>query len=525
MPEFAGTALVLSGPGARAFESFDLPPTTVMRRLLVLALLLAPSAVVAQITPDEYAGRRQRLIKAVGSAVIVTFGAPEPRHDYQEFVQGPRFRYLTGYIEPDAVLIIAGGTEPSKSFLFVHPRDPATEVWSGKRFGPEGASRETGMTGRLLSEFPAVLDSIARAAQPVMLVSDAPGENADNPDHERLTTLLGDRARPRHIGDVVDQLRGQKSEAELDLIRKAVAITERAHREVLSLIAPGMREFEVEALIEYTFRRNGADRPAFASIVGSGPNATTLHYNAADRLMQDGDVLVMDIGASYRGYAADVTRTVPVNGTFSPEQRAIYQIVRGAQAAAEKEATVGADALRMNRAAVQAIATGLAELGLIESPDATYDCEEGGEVGECPQYRLYYMHGLGHGIGLEVHDPEQYYFTRRIDRGSAFTIEPGIYVREHVLETLRDTPRNQRLASSIREAVARYANIGIRIEDDYIVTDQGVEWISRAPREIDEIEAAMKEPYTGPAPRDSTMVNWYRATEPAPALPDSSGVR
>jgi Xaa-Pro aminopeptidase len=522
VPECAGTALVLSGHIAR-LQSFDLGLD--MRRLLALILLLAPASAVAQITADEYAGRRQRLMEAAGPGAIVAFGAPEPRHDYLEFDQGPRFRYLTGYIEPDAVLILVGGGQSVVSFLFVHPRDPGTEVWSGKRFGPDGATRATGMTGRLLEEFPTVLDSIAKAGRPLMLVSDAAGEGAENEDFQRLTNLLGSGIRVRDVSGIVDQLRGTKSIAELDLIRKAVTITEQAHREVLSLIEPGMREFEVEALIEYTFRRNGADRPAFASIVGSGPNSTTLHYNANDRLMQDGEVLVMDIGASYRGYAADVTRTVPVNGKFTPEQREIYQIVRAAQAAAEKELAVGADALRMNQAAVRELATGLARLGLIESPDATYDCEEGGEVGECPQYRLYYMHGLGHGIGLEVHDPEQYYFTRRIDRGSAFTIEPGIYVREHLLETLRDTPRNRRLASAIRDAVARYANIGVRIEDDYLVTDKGVEWISRAPREIEEIEAAMSKQYTGLAARKLDWVDWYRATEPPPALPDSSGVR
>ena len=493
-------------------------PAPRMRRALLLLLLL-PLAAGAQIAPDEYAARRRALAAEAGEAVIVAFGQPEPRHDYLEFFQGSRFQYLTGYREPGAILIVMSGSTSAPSLLFVHPRDPATEVWSGTRFGPEGASRATGIPARPLADFPAVLDSLLRTGRPIALVTDAAGEDSD-PDRARLTTMVGARAaNATDLGEAVDRLRGRKSPAELELIRKAVAITVAAHRDVLRLIQPGMNEFEVEALIEYTFRRNGADRPAFASIVGSGPNATTLHYNANDRFMAAGDMLVMDVGASYRGYAADVTRTVPVSGTFTPEQRAIYQIVRDAQAAAEREAKVGAEAVAMMRAATTTLAAGLARLGLIQSPDATFDCATNVAIAECPQLQLFYMHGLGHGIGLDVHDPEQYYFTRRIEPGSAFTIEPGIYVREHVLETLPDTPRNRQIASALRAAVATYANIGVRIEDDYIVTASGVEWISRAPREIAEIESAMREPYAGPSARDAGSVDWYRSTAPAAALP------
>jgi Xaa-Pro aminopeptidase len=222
----------------------------------------------------------------------------------------------------------------------------------------------------------------------------------------------------------------------------------------------------------------------------------------------------MDIGASYRGYSADVTRTIPVNGTFTADQRAIYQLVRDAQAAAERQARPGARAQTMVDSSSLVVARGLARLGLIERADATYDCEEGGQRGECPQASLFYMHGLGHGIGLDVHDPEQYYFTGTIAEGSAFTIEPGVYVRENLLDILPATPRNRALIERIRPAVERYRNIGVRIEDDYIVTAQGVEWISRAPREIDEIEAAMREPWNGPAPRRPELVEWYRATAP-----------
>jgi len=294
------------------------------------------------------------------------------------------------------------------------------------------------------------------------------------------------------------------------LIRQAVDITVLAQREAMAAIEPGMNEFEIQALIEYTFRRNGADRPSFSTIVGSGPNSTTLHYNVDDRFIEPNDVIVMDIGASYKGYAADVTRTVPANGKFSPPQRAVYEIVRAAQAAAERQAKLGASARLMTDSSSAVLAAGLAKLGLIEAPPATYDCVVGDTPRKCPQYRLYYMHGIGHGIGLEVHDPDQFYFTQQIAPGSAFTIEPGIYVREHVLDEMPDTPGNRAIAAKLRAAVATYRNIGIRIEDDYIATDKGVEWISRAPREIDEIEAAMRGSYAGPPKRDPALVEKYK---------------
>ena len=208
--------------------------------------------------------------------------------------------------------------------------------------------------------------------------------------------------------------------------------------------------------------------------------------------MKAGEVVVMDIGASYRGYAADVTRTVPVSGVYTPAMRDVYQIVRDAQAAAERQATLGALAKSMSDSAVVVIAAGLARIGLIESATATYDCGMGTQVQSCPQYKLYYMHGLGHGIGLDVHDPEQFYLTGKIEPGSAFTIEPGIYVRGNLIDILSDTPKNRLLKSRIADAVKKYANVGVRIEDDYLADENGVEWVSKAPREIPEIEALMR---------------------------------
>jgi Xaa-Pro aminopeptidase len=408
------------------------------------------------------------------------------------------------------------------STLFVLPRNPAAEVWSGRRLGTEGAAGATGLATRERRALEPALDSLLSGAAVLHVV----GELGGVPP-ERLTTALLATGRltpdaqvvlalrQRHPSlriasatGIVRQLRGTKSAAEMALIRQAVEITVAAHREAMALVEPGMNEFEAQALIEYTFRRNGADRPAFASIVGSGPNSTILHYNRDDRFMRAGETVVIDVGASYHGYAADVTRTLPVSGSFSPAQREIYALVRSAQAAAEREARPGAPHAAMTMAASATLAAGLARLGLIESPDATYDCDAGGDA-QCPQLGLFYMHGLGHGIGLEVHDPDAAELSGVLGVGSAFTIEPGVYVRENVLEILPDTPRNRRLVAALRPAVERYRNIGVRIEDDYLITDRGLEWISRAPRELDEVEAAMRTPFAAPARRDSARVNAY----------------
>jgi Xaa-Pro aminopeptidase len=278
-----------------------------------------------------------------------------------------------------------------------------------------------------------------------------------------------------------------------------------AHRDAMRLIEPGMNEFEAQALIEYTFRRYGSDRPGFATIIGSGPNSTTLHYNANDRFMNAGEVVVMDIGAAFRGYSADVTRTVPVSGTFTPEQRAIYQIVRDAQTAAEGAAKPGGTRQALAIAASKVLAEGLTRLGLIESAGATYQCGDTDQQ-RCSQLSLFYMHGLGHDIGLDVHDPT----STNLTVGSAFTIEPGLYVRANTLDIVPDVPANRSLRDLLRSRLERYRNIGVRIEDDYFVTERGLEWVSRAPREIAEIEALMKGPFGGPAPRDAAKVEWYR---------------
>ncbi len=491
---------------------------------LALWALLAPTGLAAQ-AQQEYAGRRADLAARLPDGVFVALGGREPAQDYVSFEQTPSFYYLTGFREPDAaLLLIKQGGAVRSATIFVQPRQPNREVWTGSRVGVDAIGTLTGIRGRAAHELPRVLDSLAAAGLPFTVVGDLSprGSDEDGATGSLRTSdeQLFDQLRRKHpafkltaVNDIVEQLRGRKSSAELTQIRNAVDITVRAQKEAMPAVKPGINEFEIQALIEYTFRRNGADRPSFSTIVGSGPNSTTLHYNRDDRFIESGDLVVMDVGASFKGYAADVTRTVPASGTFTSQQRAVYQIVRDAQAAAERQATLGNAARLMTDSSNAVLAAGLARLGLIESPNATYDCSAGAQPRPCAQFRLYYMHGLGHGIGLEVHDHEQFYDTGRIQPGSAFTIEPGIYVREHLLDEIPDTPRNREFASRVRNAVTTYGNIGVRIEDDYIATTNGVEWLSQgAPREIVEIEALMKQGSTGVAARDEFRVEKYRMT-------------
>ena len=482
----------------------------------ISVLSISPAFIQAQVPSTEYANRRAALAQKLGNGILVALGNPEPEEDFISFNQNSNFRYLTSFNEPEAalVMVIRNGAIAGTPMLFVQPSDPGREVWTGHRLGIPGVKTNLGMEGRAFTTLAKVVDSLA-AAQPSATLFTVGNIDTDDSMLTRDEQVVAgftkgsNRLEVKSANGEVANLRRIKTPAELDLIRRAVNITVGAQRDAMRLIAPGMNEFEVQALIEYDFRRNGADRPSFSTIVGSGPNSTTLHYNADDRFIDANDMIVMDIGASYRGYAADVTRTVPANGTFSDAQRDIYSAVRAAQAAAEAAAKVNVAGRALSEAANASLDASLAKLGLIESPGATYECSPGRE---CAQRSLYYMHSLGHGIGLDVHDPGAASGTAPLVPGSAFTIEPGIYVRANLLDIIPNTPKNQALIAKIRPAVQKYANIGVRIEDDYIVTDSGVEWISRAPRELNEVEAIMKETWNGPSPRDPATVEAYRST-------------
>jgi Xaa-Pro aminopeptidase len=483
-----------------------------LKAFIVALAFAVTNAANAQIPSSDYAARRAALAQRIQNGVIVALGSPEPEEDFISFNQNSRFQYLTGFNEPNSALlmVVKNGAISGTPILFVEPSDPAREVWTGHRLGIPGVQTTLNMEGRDFATLKTVVDSVMSANSGAVLYAvgnfGQPGSLKTRDD--QIVAAFANPAFKNASADVA-ALRSIKTPAELDLIRRAVNITVGAQKDAMRAIEPEMNEFEIQALIEYDFRRNGADRPSFSTIVGSGPNSTTLHYNADDRFIQPNDMIVMDIGASYRGYAADVTRSVPANGTFSPAQRDIYSAVRAAQAAGESAARANQPGTLLSAAANASLDSSLAKLGLIEAPGATYDCES---PQPCSQRSLYYMHSLGHGIGLDVHDPGGAAGRVPIVPGSAFTIEPGIYVRANLLEIIPNTPKNQAMIAKIRPAVQKYANIGVRIEDDYIMNANGIEWISRAPREINEVEAMMKEKWTGPSPRDAATVEAYRTT-------------
>lgn len=490
--------------------------------LAALACLPAVSPALqdpAPIPAREYAARRSAVADAMEDGLLLVLGAPEPAADYLPFVQRADFRYLTGIMEPGAALLMEKRGSRVEELLFVLSRDPAREVWEGRRLGAEGAQALTGMPSASADRLAPELEARLSALGTLYTIGGAPPDQGSGAfldrEQQMVAELLKQHAglSARDLTPVLAGLRARKSPSEIDLIRRAVHITVLAHQEAMRATAPELNEFEVQALIEYTFRRNGAERPGFSSIVGSGPNSTTLHYNANDRFMGAGEVLLMDIGASYRGYTADLTRTIPVDGTYSPRQREIYGIVLDAMKAAEEALRPGATWAQLNAAAENVMARGLAGLGLIDAPDATYACGSPRFGAVCPQVRLYYMHGLGHGIGLDVHDPDAS-SSGPFTAGSIFTIEPGLYVRDDALDHLPDTPGNRSMIQRLRPVLEGYAGIGVRVEDNYLVTGDGFERLSAgAPREMEEVEALMRETGRVGAPRSPEVVEWYRKTE------------
>jgi Xaa-Pro aminopeptidase len=467
---------------------------------LVLFAFLPLRSSQAQISTPEYAARRDAFAARVGNGVVIAFGAREPVDDMALFRQLPGFHYLTGFHEVDAALLMTvRNGKVAEAMLYAPARDARMQLYNG--FLPESAAvvRTHGLGLRDLKHLRPALAARQAEGLPVLSLHDVATRDAMSDSLTRgARFLVGISHRNAH--PILDSLRVVKSPAEMALLRKAVDITMQGFAEALKVIEPGKSEAVVQSTAEHTWRLLGAEGPAYGGIVGSGPNSTSYHYRANNRIMQAGDVVVMDMGAMYQGYTADVTRTAPVSGRWTPEQRAIYDIVLAAHDSAARVTRAGVR-VQVGDSVVRAVeARGLARLGLIESPDATFDPPWANAQAcarrplSCKQVYLFMAHGLGHGIGLEVHDAGGYSYspTGYFQAGEVFTIEPGIYISMQLLDMLPDTPKNRAFIARVRPVVERYNNIGIRIEDDYIVTPNGLEWLSRGPRTADEIEAAMR---------------------------------
>jgi Xaa-Pro aminopeptidase len=480
-----------------------------LRRAALLAMLVAAPAiaqtVAAQtISAAEFAARRDSLAARIDSGVVVAYGGRTLVHDFGTFFQLPAFHYLTSLTEPDAAFVMVVRQKKGQSTLFLAPTSVRMAFFYGKRVDSAGSKAATGIQGRPIASLPAVLDSLATSGLPFYTLADF--ESADFARADTLTrgqvAIRGISAKHpglvvRDAHEIVAQLRARKTPAEIALIRKAAEISAEGHRAAM-LVADPRHEYELRAALEYTFTRLGAERPAYGSIVGAGANGTQLHYMKDMGPARLGDVVVIDAAAEYRGYAADVTRTIPVSGTYTTEQRQIYQLVRDAQEAAERNAKPGLKASAAQDSSVVVRVKGLAALGLTQGADSTFDppwrvnCEQ--QRSACLQSNLWMMHGISHGLGLEVHDPYQGEFgdgTYKV--GDAFVLEPGLYISSRTLDALPDTPKNRAFIAAVKNTVKKYENTAVRIEDSYVITEKGLERISAGvPREIAEIEALMK---------------------------------
>jgi Xaa-Pro aminopeptidase len=423
--------------------------------------------------------RRRRLAESMASGVLVIATAPEvPRNrdSHFPFRFDSYFHYLSGFAEPEAVLVLVAGAAP-RSLLFCREKDVDREIWDGFRFGPEAARAtfafdETYPIDRLDEEIPKLIENQAalhycigqdsawdsRVLGWLRTVREKGRAGVRAPDR-----LLDARAR-------LDEMRLFKDETELDCMRRAASISADAHCRAMAATRPGRHEYEIEAELIYAFRRAGAEAPAYPSIVASGANACVLHYIANDQPLVDGDLLLIDAGAEFSGYAADITRTFPVNGRFTGAQREVYEIVLAAQAAAIAAVRPGNTWNAPHEAALRVLTQGMLDLKLLAG-------EIDGLI-EQEAYKRFYMHRTGHWLGMDVHDVGDYKLDgdwRALQPGMTLTVEPGFYIRP---------------AADVPEALH---NIGVRIEDDVLVTQAGAEVLTQAaPKTVSAIEEIMR---------------------------------
>ncbi len=430
---------------------------------------------------DEFARRRAQLMKMIGKgAIAILPTAPERVRNndvHYHYRADSDFFYLTGFGEPESVAVLIPGRPQGEYILFVRDRDPARETWDGRRAGPEGATRDYGADDAfpitdIDDILPGLLETCGRVYYTMGLHSEF--------DHRVIGWVNQLKARARTgvqppqefvaLDHVLHDMRLFKSRAELDSMRKAGRIAAAAHVRAMQFTRPGRMEYEVMAELLHEFRRHNADT-SYHPIVGGGANGCILHYHENDAPLQDGELLLIDAGCEYELYASDITRTFPISGRFSPEQRAVYEVVLEAQHAAFAKIGPGHHWNEAHDAAVRVITQGLVKLGLLK--------------GKVPKlikdgaYRTFFMHRTGHWLGMDVHDVGDYRIGgewRTLEPGMVMTVEPGIYIPAGT----KGVPR-------------RWWNIGIRIEDDVVVTRDGHEVLTdRVPTDPDEIEKLMQ---------------------------------
>ncbi|MFV8756584.1 aminopeptidase P N-terminal domain-containing protein [Nannocystaceae bacterium ST9] len=434
-------------------------------------------------SPDlqTYAERRARVARRLfeENAALVLFGGQlRTRANDTEFRFRPDsdFHYLTGLDEPGAfaVLVANERAEPELT-LFVRPRDPDAEIWSGRRIGTEGARDRFGaatahVIGDLDEQLPTLLDGRGCVYLPLgrwpaiesKLVKALTWMRRHNRDGRNPPARYGE------VADLLGEERLLKDASALASLRKAIEISAAGHVAAMRSTRPGMWEYEVEALIEYEFRRRGSSGPGYGTIVGTGDNATILHYvDNRDRL-EPGDVLLIDAGAEWDYFSGDITRSWPVSGKFSPEQRDLYEVVLAANLAGIELARVGGDLAAIHDACVRSLSAGMIELGFLEGPVD--------RVIESRDYQRFYLHRTSHWLGVDVHDAGRYTLEgkpRMLTPGHVFTVEPGLYV-----------PR------SCEDVPEGFRGLGIRIEDDVLITQTGHEVLTAAvPKQVVELEA------------------------------------
>ena len=433
------------------------------------------------ITPQEFARRRRDLMAMMGkNSIAILTAAPErvrSRDTHFPYRQDSDFFYLSGFPEPEAVMVLLPKRAEGEFILFCRERDRAREIWDGYRAGPEGAREHHGADDAFpIADIDDILPGLLEGRDRVYY---ALGRNRSF-DGRLLDWIENIRARARtgavppeefvDLDHLLHEMRLFKSAKELGVMRKAGAISARAHCRAMRAARPGLYEYQLQAEIEHAFASEGARHPAYGSIVGGGANACVLHYVENSAPLQDGDLVLIDAGCEYQHYAADITRTFPVNGKFSAPQQALYEVVLAAQLAAIDAVRAGNHWDEPHKTTVRVITEGLVELGLLK-----------GEVEELiagNAYSPFYMHRAGHWLGMDVHDVGDYKIEgewRTLEPGMVMTIEPGIYV----------APDNRKVAK-------KWRGIGIRIEDDVAITRKGPEILTAGvPKTIADIEHLM----------------------------------